>query len=159
MNLFRDNCVDKKVADRLRCEETMAGCWRLLDPFYSRPAQFAQDLLVEITATKRMQFTEYEKLFDYVLLRTNIMGARKRNLLEVLLTQVNIGLIEQALPAREVEIWRGRQAKYARHHHAEAFVEFLEDREEWALGNTAYSTTSSGSGASPASSGGRKSYE
>ena len=49
------------------------------------------------------------------------MEARKANLLEVLLTQVNIGLIEQPLPAREVEIWRGRQAKNAMHHHAEAF--------------------------------------
>ena len=32
VNLFRNNCMDKKVADRLHCEETMAGCWRLLDP-------------------------------------------------------------------------------------------------------------------------------
>jgi hypothetical protein len=36
VNLFRENCLEKKVADRLRCEETMAGCWRVLDPFYSR---------------------------------------------------------------------------------------------------------------------------
>ncbi len=43
MNLFRENCLEKKVADRLRCEETMAGCWRVLDPFFSRPTQFAQD--------------------------------------------------------------------------------------------------------------------
>ena len=27
VNLFRENCLEKKVADRLRCEETMAGCW------------------------------------------------------------------------------------------------------------------------------------
>jgi hypothetical protein len=33
VNLFRENCLEKKVADRLRCEETMAGCWRVLDPF------------------------------------------------------------------------------------------------------------------------------
>jgi hypothetical protein len=52
----------------------------------------------------------------------------------VLLTQVNIGLIEQALTAREVEIWRGRQVKFARRHHGEAFVDFVEDREEWGLG-------------------------
>jgi hypothetical protein len=37
VNLFRENCLEKKVADRLRSEETMAGCWRVLDPFYSRP--------------------------------------------------------------------------------------------------------------------------
>jgi hypothetical protein len=58
VNLFRENCLDKKVADRLRCEETMAGCWRVLDPFYSRPTQYAQDLMSEITATKRIQHSE-----------------------------------------------------------------------------------------------------
>jgi hypothetical protein len=158
VNLFCENCLDKKVADRLRCEETMAGCWRLLDPFYSRPAQFAQDLLAEITATKKMQFTEYEKLL-HVLLQTNIMKAKKANMMGVLLTQANMGLMEQLLPAREMEIWRGRQAKYALHHHAEAFVEFVEDREEWALENIAYSTTCSGSGTTSAPSGGYKSYE
>jgi hypothetical protein len=57
VNLFRENCLEKKVADRLRCEETMAGCWRVLDPFYSRPTQFAQDLMSEITATKRIQYS------------------------------------------------------------------------------------------------------
>ncbi len=41
VNLFQENCLEKKVADRLLCEETMAGCWRVLDPFYSRPTQFA----------------------------------------------------------------------------------------------------------------------
>ncbi len=35
VNLFRENCLEKKVADRLRSAETMAGCWRVLDPFYS----------------------------------------------------------------------------------------------------------------------------
>ena len=58
MNLFQENCLEKRVADRLRCEETMAGCWRVLDPFYSRPTQFAQDLMLEITATKRIQYSE-----------------------------------------------------------------------------------------------------
>jgi hypothetical protein len=56
VNLFLENCLEKKVADRLRCEETMAGCWRVLDPFYSRPTQFAQELMSEITVTKRIQY-------------------------------------------------------------------------------------------------------
>ncbi len=50
VNLFRENCLEKKV----RYEETMAGCWRVLDPFYSRPTQYAQDLMSEITAVPRM---------------------------------------------------------------------------------------------------------
>jgi hypothetical protein len=33
VNLFRENCLEKKVAGRLHCEETMAGCWRVLDKF------------------------------------------------------------------------------------------------------------------------------
>jgi hypothetical protein len=38
-------------------------------------------------------------------------------------------------------------------------VEFVEDREEWALGNIAYSTTTSGSVMTLASSGGHRGYE
>jgi hypothetical protein len=133
VNLFRENCLEKKVASPLRCEETMAGCWRVLDPFYSRPTQFAQDLMAEITATKKIQFAEYEKLLEYyALLRANITEAKKANLMEALLIQTNVALMEQPLPAREVEEWRSRQAKYAQHHHADAFVDFVEDREEWA---------------------------
>jgi hypothetical protein len=80
VNLFRENCLDKKVADRLRCEETMAGCWRVWDPFYSRPTQYAQDLMSEITATKTIQYSEYERLFEYyALLRGNITEAKKAN--------------------------------------------------------------------------------
>jgi hypothetical protein len=109
VNLFRENGLDKKVADRLRCEETMAGCWRVLDPFYSRPTQYAQDLMSEITATKRIQYSEYERLFEYYpLLRGNITEAKKANLMEALLSQVNIALMEQPLPAREIEEWRSR---------------------------------------------------
>ncbi len=55
VNLFRENCLEKKVADRLRCKETMAGCWRVLDPFYSRPTQYTQDLMSDITATRKIQ--------------------------------------------------------------------------------------------------------
>jgi hypothetical protein len=158
--LFRENCLEKKVADRLRCEETMAGCWRVLDPFYSRPTQFAQDLMSEITATKRIQYSEYERLFKYyALLCANITEAKKANLMEALLTQANIALMEHPLPAREVEEWRGRQARYAPRYHADAFVEFVEDREEWALKNIAYSTAPSSNSSANANSGTRRSYE
>jgi hypothetical protein len=127
VNLFRENCLEKKVADRLRCEETMAGCWRVLDPFYSRPTQFAQDLMSEVTATKRIQYSEYERLFKYyALLRGNITEAKKASFMELLLMQANIALIEQPLPARELEEWRGRQAKYDPRYHADAFVEFVD---------------------------------
>jgi hypothetical protein len=129
VNLFRENCLEKKVVDRLRCEQTMTGCWRVLDPFYSRPTQFAQDLMSETTATKRIQYSEYEKLFEYnALLRGNITETKKANLMEALLMQANIALMEQPLPAREEEEWRGGQAKYAPRNHADAFVEFVEDR-------------------------------
>jgi hypothetical protein len=56
----------------------MAGCWRVLDPFYSQPTQFAQDLMSEITATKRIQYSEYERLFEYyALLCGNIRRPRR----------------------------------------------------------------------------------
>jgi hypothetical protein len=70
--------------------------------------------MTEITATKRIQFVEYEKLFEYyALLRANITEAKKANLMEASLTQADVALMEQPLPAREVEEWWSRQAKYA----------------------------------------------
>ncbi len=79
--------------------------------------------------------------------------------MEALLTQANMALMEQPLPAREVEEWRSRQAKYAPHHHADAFVEFVEDREEWALRNIAYSMTPSNNSTANNSLGTRRNYE
>jgi hypothetical protein len=45
--------------------------------------------------------------------------------MEALLTQAKIALMEQPLPAREIEEWRGRQARYAPRYHADAIVEFI----------------------------------
>jgi hypothetical protein len=102
-------------------------------PFYSRPTQYAQDLMSEITATRKIQHSEYEKLFEYyALIRGNITEARKANLMEALLMQANIALMEHPIPTREIEEWRSRQARYAPRYHADAFVEFVDDREEWA---------------------------
>jgi hypothetical protein len=160
VNLFRENCLEKKVADRLRCEETMAGCWRVLDPFYSRPTQYAQDLMSEITVTRKIQHSEYEKLFEYyAFIRGNITEARKANLEETLLTQANIALMEHPLPTREIKEWRSRQARYAPRYHADAFVEFVDDREEWALKNVAHATDPSSHSTSNENQKGRKSYE
>ncbi len=126
-----------------------------MDPFYSRPTQYAQDLMSEISATRRIQHSEYEKLFDYyALIRGNITEARKANLEETLLTQTNIALMEHPLPTREIE-----EARYAPRYHADAFVEFVYDREEWALKNVAYSTAPSNHGSGSENQKGRKSYE
>ncbi len=131
-----------------------------MDPFYSRPTQYAQDLISEITATRKIQHSEYEKLFEYyALIRGNITEARKANLEETLLTQANIALMEHPLPRREIEEWRSRQARYAPRYHADAFVEFVYDREEWALKNVAYSTAPSNHSSGGENQKGRKSYE
>ena len=45
----------------------MAGCWRVLDPFYSRPTQYVQDLMAEITATRKIQYSEYESCMSITL--------------------------------------------------------------------------------------------
>jgi hypothetical protein len=131
-----------------------------LDPFYSRSTQYEQDLMSKITANKRIQYSEYERLFEYyALLRGNITEAKNANLMEALLMQANIALMEQPLPAQEIEEWRSRQARYAPRYHADAFVEFVDDREEWALKNVAYSTAPSSHSSSNNNQGGRKSYE
>jgi hypothetical protein len=83
--------MDKKVADKICSKETMSECWKLLDSFYSRPWQFAQDLLTDISAFRMIQYTDYERLFEYyVLLQTNIKEARKAGLLNVLLGRIPV---------------------------------------------------------------------
>ncbi len=73
----------------------------MLDPFYSRPTQYAQDLMSEITATRKIQHSEYEKLFEYyALIRGNITEARKANLMEALLTQANHSAHGAAAPCK-----------------------------------------------------------
>jgi hypothetical protein len=121
------------------------------------PAQFAQDLLKDISAFKKIQCNDYERLFDcYVLLWTNIKEARKAGLLSVLLTSVNIGIMEQALLSREVELWRERQSRFAMDNHAEVFVKYVRSREDWALQNIAYVTTAGTVALAPC--GGMKSF-
>jgi hypothetical protein len=106
----------------------------LLDSFYNRPAQFAQDLLANNSAFKKIQYRDYENLCKYyVLLRTNIKEAKRAGLLSVLLSPGNMGVIEKALPAREIELWRERQSKCSMDHYGEALVEFIGLREDWAL--------------------------
>jgi hypothetical protein len=79
-----------------------------------------------ISAFKKIKYTDYKKLFEYyVHLRTNIKEAKRAGLLNVLLNTVNLGIIEQALPAREIELWRERQSRCSMDHHAEALVEFI----------------------------------
>jgi hypothetical protein len=51
--------------------------------------------------------------------------------MEALLTQANIALMEQPLTAREIEEWRSRQARYAPRYHADVFVEFEDNQQEW----------------------------
>jgi hypothetical protein len=35
-NLLRENCLGKRVANKVRRKETMAACWKMLDTFYNR---------------------------------------------------------------------------------------------------------------------------
>jgi hypothetical protein len=65
---FWDNCMDKKVTDKILREESMAECQRLLDSFYCCPAQFTQDLLAEIIAFRKIQYSDYKRLFEYYVL-------------------------------------------------------------------------------------------
>ncbi len=67
--------------------------------------------------------------------------------------------MEHPLPKREIEEWRSCQARYAPRYHADAFVEFVDDREEWALKNVAYSTAPSSHCSNNENQKGRKGYE
>jgi hypothetical protein len=100
-------------------------------------------------------------LSNFILLWTNIKEARRAGLLSVLLNPVNLGIIEQALPPQEIELWRERQSRCSMERHAEALVEFIGLREDWALQQVTYimtAMTSRGSAAQTTSSG-RRSYK
>jgi hypothetical protein len=94
-------------------------------------------------------------------LRTNIKEAKRAGLLNVLLNPINLGTKEQALLLRELELWREWQSRSPMDCHAEALVEFIGIREDWALQQVTYITTAktSGGSAAPATSSGRRSYE
>jgi hypothetical protein len=97
VHLFRDNCMDKKVADRIRSAETMAAYWRMLDLFFDQPGQFAQYLLADVSMFKKIhvQYTDYERLLEYyVLLQANIKEVRNAGLLNILLSAVNVGIMD-----------------------------------------------------------------
>jgi hypothetical protein len=85
-HLFRNNSLEKKTADRIRRMETMAACWKILDTFFDHPMQFARDLMAKISAFKRIQNYEYEKLLEYYfVIQANIDKAKNADLLGTLL--------------------------------------------------------------------------
>jgi hypothetical protein len=96
VNLFRENCLEKKVADRLRCEETMAGCWRVLDPFYSRPTQYAQDLMSEITATRKIQHSSTRSCLSFWLNVLYDWGATASMISEEAVEVMGLAITKQA---------------------------------------------------------------
>jgi hypothetical protein len=110
--LLRDKCMKKEMADKIKHEETIKGCWKTLGKHYYQPVKAAKELMAEITAFKKMQGTDYGKLFEYyATLRTRIGEAeRERGLSYLLLQPENLTLMESVLPTRERELWRTRKA-------------------------------------------------
>jgi hypothetical protein len=79
----------------------MVDCWRVLNGFFNRPRQFAEDLMAEITAIKKIQVSEYERLFEYyIFLWVSIREAKRADLFIMLLHPQNLVIIESALPPR-----------------------------------------------------------
>jgi hypothetical protein len=97
--------MKKEIPNTIRQEETMEDCWEALDKFYHRPMKATEDLMAEITAFKKMQDTEYGRLYEYyATLRTSIREAEREGLLALLLQPQNLILTEPALPTCEQEL-------------------------------------------------------
>ena len=55
MQMFRENCLPEKVAERVKKVEDMAAAWRMLDTYYDDPVQFARDLLQDVMAVSKIK--------------------------------------------------------------------------------------------------------
>jgi hypothetical protein len=107
VQLFRENCLHEKTADRLKRAESMAAAWVVLDTLFDDPLQFTKDLMGDILAYAKMKDYEYEKLFDYYsMLQYTIDEADKANRGTMFLIAFNIDEMARPLPPREEELWR-----------------------------------------------------
>jgi hypothetical protein len=132
----------QEVADRIRSKETMADCWETSDKLYYRPPELVKGLMAEITAFKKMQDTEYERLHEYyVALRVRIREAEREGFLSLLLKPKNLTLIESSLPTRELKLWGIARGKEGPSNLGKILKEFIAQREEWMVGQFKYSTT------------------
>jgi hypothetical protein len=141
VDILRDRCMKKEMADRIRQEETVEGCWETLGKHYYQPVKAAKDLMAEITAFKKMRGTDYGRLFEYyATLRTRIREAEREELSDLLLQPENLILMESVLPTREQELWRNAQGDERSPDLGKVFKEFIAERESWVRRQVAHST-------------------
>jgi hypothetical protein len=132
VQLFRENCLHEKTADRLKRAESMAAAWLVLDTLFDDPLQFTKDLMGDILAYAKMKDYEYEKLFDYYsMVQYTIDEADKANRGNMFLIAYNIDEMTRPLPPREEEIWRRARRRVQPEDLGPAFVAFLQERFEW----------------------------
>jgi hypothetical protein len=133
--------MKREIADKIRREETMEGCWEALDKHYHRPVVATEGLMAEITAFKKMKDTDYERLYEYyATLRSRIREAERGGLSVLLLQPQNLILMESALPTREQELWRNAQGDERPPELGKAFKEFIAEREPWVRRQVAHGT-------------------
>ncbi len=107
VQLFRENCVSKEIAHRIRRLETMQEVWERLDSAYDLPMQFINELKLEVLAIPKINDGEYEKQLEYYeILKDNMGEAAKNNRSSIFLYPQNIDTMTEALPPREEELWR-----------------------------------------------------
>ena len=132
VQMFRENCLPEKVAERIKKVEGMPAAWRMLDTYYDDPVQFARDLLQDVTAVSKIKEYEFDRLLDYyVLLAAHIDEAGKAQQLGIFLTPANIEEMTRAFPLREEVLWREDQARVRPVDYGEQFAAFVDGRVAW----------------------------
>jgi hypothetical protein len=132
VQLFRENCLHEKTADRLKRAESMAAAWGVLDTLFDDPLQFTKDMMGDILVYAKIKDHEYEKLFDYYsMLQYTIDEADKANRGTMFLIALNIDEMSRPLPPREEELWRRAKRRIQPEDLGPAFVAFLQERFEW----------------------------
>jgi hypothetical protein len=132
VQLFRENCLHEKTADRLKRAESMAAAWGVLDTLFNDPLQFTKDLMGDTLVCAKMKDHEYEELFDYYsMLQYTIDEADKANRGTIILMEQNIDEMSRPLPPREEELWRQEKRRVQPEDLGPAFAAFLQERFEW----------------------------
>ncbi len=135
VQLFRENCLHEKTADRLKRAESIVAAWGILDTLFDDPLQFTKDLIGDILVCVKIKDHEYEKLFDYYsMLQYTSDEADKANRGTIFLIAQNIDEMSRPLPPREEELWRQAKLRVQPEDLGPAFAAFLQERFEWSTG-------------------------
>jgi hypothetical protein len=137
---FREMCLPKKIAAKLKTAETMETAWVRLDDWFGDRGLFIKDLMQDIKNVPPIKDGDDEHLMDYyVMLQSHIAEARNAELLEMLLIPANVEMMVLPLSTWEKRVWREAQRRLPAEDMAWYMEDFVEERLAYATNMVATS--------------------